>query len=502
MYHTRFTQWGLHKNYKAREKEFLAAQITSACSAKRPISNIKFRGRPVKFGKVIRHCLSLKRVDEANKIRSIDPSYLCRDHQRTDRSRSPQGKGCDPRNSPENLPSVRTPASAAATPGSTNTPLSSTTPESSNSPLSCTASLTEPARSPNDMTNDYQSARFSPSPQLSLSVNTTNVEVILQQTAAYYNWHFQTFPSERDLPTLSSLPATKGSINVCVNGFFWNKIKSAIYFLKKGSPELSWPLLSQACAMVSDLLVQHPMALLRDIFATISPVNTRVCLGVRVQLLRYLASMSKIKFGGMHPLALICHHLQMDAGCRKTSETALRLMLEVFQKSLGQGHKQVFQLRRTLIVLLRRDRDFSAAETSSIALVRSSEQNFGENDVQTRSAMSELVHVYNDQGYYSRARELCAEVLRRSRLDLGHNYPDSRCVYAMEDMAELCDSQGDMFQSEFWLRRAFSGALKVWGKGSSTTHILDKLVRVLMKNDQYGECALLEQGYSVLADLE
>lgn len=254
--------------------------------------------------------------------------------------------------------------------------------------------------------------------------------------------------------------------------------------------------------MVADLLVQHPLAILRDVFATISPVNTRMCPEVRVQLLRYLAVMSKIKFGDAHPLTLICHHLQMDAGCRKISETALRLMLDVSQKNLGQGHLQVFQLKRTLIVLLRRDHELSTSESLSIALVRSSEQAFGQNHVQTRLAMSELVHIYNDQRWYGRAKNICEEVLRRSRLDLGDNYPDSRCVYAMEDMAELCDSQGDTRQSEFWLRKAFSGALKVWGKVPSTTHILDKLVCVLRKNELYEESILVHQGYSSLPDIE
>jgi hypothetical protein len=337
---------------------------------------------------------------------------------------------------------------------------------------------------------------------LSVSANVCNLEVILQKTAAYYEWHFQTLSSTRNPQSLLSLPVKKESPSVCLNALFWSKIKSAIYFLKKGSPELSWPLLSQACAMVADLLVQHPIAFLRDVFATISPINTRICPAVRVQLLQYIAAMSNIKFGGAHPLTLICHHLQMDAGCRKTSETALSLMLNVFQESLGQGHLQVFQLKRTLIVLLRRDQEFSAAETLNIALVRSSERVFGQNHEQTRLAMSELVHIYNDQRSYHRAANICEEVLRRSRLDLSHNYPDSRCVYAMEDMAELCDSQGDMFQSEFWLRKAFSGALKVWGKGPSTTHILDKLRCVLTKNGQHEESTLLLKDYSSLPDLE
>jgi hypothetical protein len=151
----------------------------------------------------------------------------------------------------------------------------------------------------------------------------------------------------------------------------------------------------------------------------------------------------------------------MDAGSRKISETALLLMLDVFQEGLGQAHWEVFQLRRTLIVLLRRDRDISAAETLSIALVHSSEQAAGQNHTHTGLAMSELVHIYNEQGDYSRATNICEEVLRRSMLDFGHDYPNSRCVYAMEDMAELCHSQGNTFQSEFWLRKAFSGALKV-----------------------------------------
>lgn len=500
MYHTRFTQWGLHKNYKAGDKELLAAQIARACSEKRPATNIKFRGQPVKFRKVIRHCLSQKRVEEANKIKSIDPSRSAPHPHREDMSSSSPLASIGLSKSPSNLPSFHTPVSAV-TPQSIRTPTSSATPESCKGSSLHEASTIDPVPPSTEVAIRYKLTPSSPSPPLSFPTNTTNLEVILQQTAAYYKWHFQTFHSTGDPLKLSSLPITNESPSVLIATLFWNKIKSAIYFLKIGSQELAWPLLSQACAMVADLLVQYPMAILRDIFATISPVNTRICPEVRVQLLQYLAVMSKIKFGGAHPLTLICHHLQMDAGSRKISETALRLMLDVFQESLGQAHWEVFQLRRTLIVLLRRDRDFSAAETLSIALVHSSEQASGQNYMQTRLAMSELVHIYNDQGDYNRATDICEEVLRRSMLDLGHDYPDSRCVHAMEDMAELCDSQGNTFQSEFWLRKAFSGALKVWGKGPLTTHILDKLSCALLKNEQHQESVLLRQGYSSLSDL-
>src|SRR4051794_27396426 len=112
MYHTRFKQWGLHKNYKVDDKELLAAQIARACSEKRPVTNIKFRGQPVKFRKVIRHCLSQKRVEEANKIKSMDPSRSEPDPPRKDMSSSPPLASVGLSKSPTNLSSFHTPVSA------------------------------------------------------------------------------------------------------------------------------------------------------------------------------------------------------------------------------------------------------------------------------------------------------------------------------------------------------------------------------------------------------
>ena len=89
--------------------------------------------------------------------------------------------------------------------------------------------------------------------------------------------------------------------------------------------------------------------------------------------------------------------------------------------------------------------------------------------------MTELVYVLNDQNQYEESEGVAERIINRSRKDHGGTFPSARNVYAMEDMAEICDRLGRLEESIFWLRKALRDALKIWTDREGTTHIFDKL---------------------------
>jgi hypothetical protein len=60
------------------------------------------------------------------------------------------------------------------------------------------------------------------------------------------------------------------------NRLFWTNVKSGIYYLKMGSDHLARPEFAEAFQMIPLLCEKQPFYLLKDIYATISPVATRV----------------------------------------------------------------------------------------------------------------------------------------------------------------------------------------------------------------------------------
>jgi hypothetical protein len=99
--------------------------------------------------------------------------------------------------------------------------------------------------------------------------------------------------------------------------FFWTKIKSGIYFLKKNSDYLAWPELNEATRMIPLLCETQPLSLLREIYGALSPVTTRVRLSVRTNILQIFRQNALTKLGPMHIFSEICQILCTEGGVRR-----------------------------------------------------------------------------------------------------------------------------------------------------------------------------------------
>jgi hypothetical protein len=237
-------------------------------------------------------------------------------------------------------------------------------------------------------------AMDSPSPPLSSDPTTINLQLVLLNTRWYYETQYEKALSP---PCDSSQK-------------FWTDIKSAIYFQKIGSHACAQLLLQDAGAKVDGICQQLPFNIMRDIYTTLSPTNTKSCRQFRVGLLRLSAATSNQRWGPQHPLTIICHQLQMD-DTAEVSTTSVHLMVNDFETSLTNHNIEVLQLKRTLISLLRRGRELMSAEMEALSLLRDTNHNFGIDSEWSGLAMSGQVHILTDQHRWSEASGWCRSVL-------------------------------------------------------------------------------------------
>lgn len=277
------------------------------------------------------------------------------------------------------------------------------------------------------------------------------------------------------------------------NRLFWTKVKSGIYYLKMKNDLLARRELSQASQMIPSLCESQPFSFLKDMYATISPVASRVRPALRSELLRLFRRHSVAKLGPDHIFSEICRILCAEEGSDELSITALRAMLDTARRILPCEDPETFELQRTLVRLYRRNREFAQAEELSLSLIESTEGLSGETHVNSRLALTEYVYILNDQGRYEKALNVAEDVLHRAQRGLGPTYPDERSVYAMEDVAEICDKLGRISDSIDWLRTASRAALELLGNHSATIHILDKLEA--MHEKRYGQVAPYASSY-------
>ena len=440
MYHTRFTVWHVYKNMNSRIKNQLAIRVINAYRQGHEFPRII----ESEAKKLIRYCKNspdLSNDDRTTLLQAINSMVKAREASTSSFVLCSDGSQYVDGHASTDSPS----------PDGSNTPCSEMTPSSS-------AFETSSSSASSNSREALQSNPVSPLPPLAMGQRATSVELLLSTTRSYYEW-------QSNNPLCPPFELGKK---------FWTDVKNGIYFLKCGSYKLAWPLLRDAGQRVLTLCEYQPLNLLSEIYATLSPTNTQVCPALRVELLQLFARTASGKLGTSHPLAIICDQLQRDAE-PETSVRALQLMINESQTHLSPQTLELYKLKRTLTGLLRRKKEYVSAEALCRSLIKSTSGAFGNDSELTRVAMSEYVHILTDQLYYEKALEVARAVLESALRDLGAIFPDERSIYAMEDMAEICERLGQLDQAIWWLQQAETGALRIWGQEHTTKHIQDKL---------------------------
>ncbi len=487
---TRIKQWDLSKNLRAKDKEVLAAEIARAHSGHQPLNQVKFKGRPVKVDRVVRHYKALFRKRKRAAIA------------RHDKTHDPQSRAGDGKQS-----SIR--RGQAAAPGQfsmalAKSPASRAAPAGSKQHSLITPRLLRPGH------------------------DGTDIELLLYSTSAFYS-------------TLSTVPPSSLEL-MSKSTSFWVSIKSAIYFLKKHTPRLAWPLLNNACQAPISVLVSEPILLLRELFSTLSPINTKMHSQVRLMLLRYLRQLSYFGLGVQHPLTTILAQLVLDNGTRQVSETGIRYLLSPYEPSdsgsasisvaddsdefqIGTSsaasdyaetthsqsqintfssrhqllptasHAHYVSTLRALINLHRRDYALSSALTLSDQLIRYTTVQLSPSHPLTLTGLTEKVHILSDLCDYRPALKIAHHILDIYRSIQGDSFPNSKACYAMEVPAELNHITGDTVEEEKWLRLSLEGAWKVRGGDASVMFVRGKLEELLDGQGRIEETANLKLRY-------
>jgi hypothetical protein len=315
--------------------------------------------------------------------------------------------------------------------------------------------------------------------------------VITLKLCEYYDWQLEKIPQgvlpDDFLGHRTSDESTR----------YWSTLKDAIYLVKvsAGSVEdlenrpdrRAWSAFAEAGSLAAGAMTTQPFDFLRNLFATLSPVNTSARPELRGILLQFLTSEAQSGLSSNHPITQICQELQKDEGCQEISQRSLQCMLDIFNSRLGRSRAITFKLLDSLATLLRRSGEYQAGLEIVTELLKSARPVFGDESDQVRSVENELAHFYMLTNDSDLALGHCMSVVTRppgapgcpaAETASGEAvfYQDGIAAHTMEDIAEIHQRRGDMEQCITWLERAASIALIVWGpKSIATSHLIDKM---------------------------
>jgi len=297
---------------------------------------------------------------------------------------------------------------------------------------------------------------------------------------------------------------------------YWNTIKDAIYLVKisAGSVEdaenrpdrRAWSAFAEAGSLAAGAMTAQPFDFLRNLFATLSPVNTSARPELRGILLQFLASEAQSSLSSNHPITQICRELQQDEDSQEISQRSLQCMLDIFNTRLGRSRAITFKLLDSLATLLRRSGEYHAGLEVITELLNSARPVFGQDSDLVRSVENELAHFYMLTDEPDLALSHCMSVITRPPASTPGPqgapvfHQDGIAAHTMEDIAEIHQRRGDLEQCIAWLERAASVALVVWGpKAVATGHLIDKMTSLqrqfgkdLLKSATLWEAAIVE----------
>ncbi|KAK4156347.1 hypothetical protein C8A00DRAFT_12697 [Chaetomidium leptoderma] len=330
---------------------------------------------------------------------------------------------------------------------------------------------------------------------ISADLQTRTMGTITLKLREYYDWQLDHIPQgilpDDYLGNRSSDQSTR----------YWNTIKHAIYLVKisAGSVEdidtrpdrRAWSAFSDSGTLAAGAMTTQPFDFLRNLFATLSPVNTSARPELRGILLQLLTSEAQTNLSSNHPITQICKELQNDQGCQEISQRSLQCMLDIFNSRLGRSRAITFKLLDSLATLLRRSGEYQAGLEIVTEMLKTSRPAFGPESDQARSVENELAHFYMLTDNSDAALGHCMSVVTRppappasasasESLDGEPTfYQDGIAAHAMEDIAEIHQRRGDLEQCITWLERAATIAMAVWGpKAIATSHLIDKMTNL------------------------
>jgi tetratricopeptide (TPR) repeat protein len=433
MYKTKITQWKLKKYYTAAEKEQLARDFKAHRDSGKGIPPLTLGNRPAKLDRIRRFCKQEKILEEICDALQSGPPY----------------KG-NVSSSAKTLTGNRGAARAQVIRAAVN--------GVQNPSLSSAQSLTH--------------TLFDPERPFSTTSSIGRIELILLQTKIYHQSRFGSGTRSDTRNAAARLlfgngVDEEGRNNLVVE---WaEKLSYGVGALVHQRSAQGWRMINEACEMTHKVLEQQPTSLFRLLFFGFDNRDWTFFPGLRTYLLRFFTKSSAGKLGCNHPISVVLYHLQEQQIFADAVRPVFEVLLDALGENLDPANHDFWEIRSKYCFSLIEQREYAAAESYGLRFLKQSEEVFGRLHWRTRDLLRELASINYDQERYDLAEIEYQDAVQRGREDLGNEFPDAGCIYALRRLAWVHEVQGNFAQSEECWRAALTGTINAWGMEDGLT---------------------------------
>jgi tetratricopeptide (TPR) repeat protein len=457
MYKTKITQWGLMKNYKAAEKEHLARIVKAHRESGEGTPLLTLRNRAAKMSRVRRFCKQQKILEEI----------------------------CD----------------ALPTESSSNKEIPSSTEESPPRSTATTGVLVSALQGvqtslvPSVPT--LTKISFNPERPFSTASKDGRIELILLQMKIYFEYRFA-WARKSDKWTSVAQPASQNAGNAADNVNTWrDKLVFGVGALVNQKSAQGWRLLDEACRIFHQVLDQQSQSLFENLFHAFTDSDWTTYRDISTHLLRFFTKVSVTRFGCNHPISIILYHLQEHQILTDAVTPAFEILMDVFGENGNPTDEEIWSIKANYCLLLTNRGDYAAAESYATRSLKQCGEVYGRLHWRTRMHLLELGDVYYCQSLYEPAERQYKDILQRGREDLGHEFPDDECIFALQHSAWICEERGDFAQSEDYWRAVLAGAIINWSmEDERATYLIAELEKSLKYHGMDPE-AWLQQNFGI-----
>jgi tetratricopeptide (TPR) repeat protein len=249
----------------------------------------------------------------------------------------------------------------------------------------------------------------------------------------------------------------------------WAEFDFGLAMLEDQYTDLALTSFELGCRLAHLLLSSPSKLFIRNLIMAFGSVRWEQFEPFRGKLLEYLAVMASVVLGDKHPITIILENVACGDTLAASAEFALRIMLELFEQKTHAAHPDVLLIKRSLSVILRRQREYDISEEILLGAIQDSESYNGHDCKETRRCLRRLGHLYMEQGRYNEAEAVFQRILDTAPGKTTYQnawIPDEISVYTYQHLARMANEMGDRSKCRFWFMRELDGAIKRWGVGS------------------------------------
>ncbi|KIX96356.1 uncharacterized protein Z520_08134 [Fonsecaea multimorphosa CBS 102226] len=454
MFKRRITEWKIHKNYKAKDKELLAKRVKEYVDAGHDIQSISFRGRPLKLDRVKRHYRSDKRFTQLWE----------------QLSQSPESVSVGDMTIKDESPSI--------VPNRSRTLPNSSTP-------------------PTDSDSIMQDSNGSDVGSMTINVlpptDLYNMQCSLFHTREAVQWQFTAFNrlkmNELQHRFPNSIPEEVKAGQTDQVSAFWLGLYHGFDYLQTGRSSEAWKNFDVCSSMVQPLLHSAPVQLLSCLLVHFATPWLGMA-ALEQHLLSFVSSMAANTFGKDHPYVKALRMMVAADSRNRIVESMMQLIVEGYSARRRPSNSSLFALRVDQIDMLRKRKNFQPAHHMCQQLIKDSQSMPPK---RYRTALAALGRLYADQNEEFAVEGVAHRILQHETSDSGTTNSGS-AAWACDQLATLCLSRKEYGLAERYLRRA--ARMSYTGlphRGPSTDSFTQKLDSCLRQQGKRGRLSEIHE---------